>query len=78
MLKKNFAIDLEKLIEYRASTTKVVSSNPCVRPFPRIKVSFFLLSICLEELISTPKIVTFLITLPSVNESFELESNPIP
>ena len=37
-----------------------VCSNPCVGPIPKIKTSFFLLSACTEELISTQKIMTFL------------------
>ena len=40
--------------------------NPCVGPLPKIKISFFLLSICGDEVISNPKIITFLpISLPS-------------
>ena len=38
----------------------VVSSNICIGPLPRIRISFFLLSACADELISTPKIMTFL------------------
>ena len=56
----------------------MVSTNPCVGPFPRIKIYFSLLSICTDELISTPKIRTFLPTLLSGNENSEWESNPIP
>ena len=48
-----------KLIEYSFFAVSVVSSNPYVDPFPRIKISFFLLSTCTEELISAPKIITF-------------------
>ena len=43
----------------------------------RIKTSFPLLSICTDELILIPKIMTFLPTLPSSNENYEQESNPI-
>ena len=65
-----------KLIEYIFSALRVVS-NPCVGPIPRIKMSFFLLSIFVDELISTPKIITFLpISLPIENKVFL--SNPIP
>ena len=77
-LKQNFLFDLWKLIEYQASAVKVVSSNPCVRPIPKINISFFLLLICTDELMSTPKIVTFLPTLASVNDNSEREHNPIP
>ena len=47
-----------KLIEYIFSAIRVLS-NPCVGPLPRISMSYFLLSICVEELISAPKINTF-------------------
>ena len=35
----------------------MVSSNHCVGPSPRIKMSFFLLSICTDELIPASKIM---------------------
>ena len=35
-------------------------ANPCVGPLPRIKISFFLLSIIVEELMSTQEIITFI------------------
>ena len=76
--KQNFLFDLEKLIEHWAFAVNVVSSNYCVGPKPRIKISFFLLSICTDELMSTPKTMTFLPTIPSQNENSEHESNPIP
>ena len=41
-------------------------------------MSYFLLSMCAEELISTPKINTFLPNLPLGNEKLDLLSNPIP
>ena len=43
--KQNLLCDLEKLIEYSDSAVNTVSFNPCVRPFPGIKVSFFIISI---------------------------------
>ena len=43
--KQNLLCDLEKLIEYSDSAVNTVSFNPCVRPFPRIKMSFFIISI---------------------------------
>ena len=70
--------DLEKLIEYWASANNVVSSGLCVGPLPQIKVYFFLSSICRDELILTPKIMTFLTTLPSDNKNSEREWNPMP
>ena len=47
-----------KLIEYIFSAVKVCS-NHCVGPIPKTNMSFFLLSICAEELTSAPKINTF-------------------
>ena len=44
-LKQNFLCDLEKLIEYFASAVNVVSSNLCVGPSSRIKMSFFVVNI---------------------------------
>ena len=58
-----FLCDLRKLIEYCADAVIVVTSNPCVAPLPRTKISFFLLSICTVQLLSTPKI-TFLFFTP--------------
>ena len=52
--------------------------NACVGPLPRIKVSFFLLSNFVDELISTPKIITFLPVLPEGCEKHPSLSNPIP
>ena len=56
----------------------MVLSNPCAGPSPRIKISFFLLSICIDELISALKIMKFFPVLPSGNENSECKSNPIP
>ena len=64
-----FLFDLKKIIEYCASAVKVVSSNPCVRPSLRIKIPFPALSVCTDELTSTPKVMIFLPTLPSGIES---------
>ena len=66
------------VIGYFASRVNVVSSNHCVGLSPRIKLSLFLLSICTDELIKTPKITTFFHTLPSVNENNEKESSRMP
>ena len=62
---------------YIASAVNVISSNPCVGPSPEIKVSFPLLSICTDELISAPKIMTFFPKFPSVKKNSEWESNPM-
>ena len=64
-LNTNLFPDYVKLLGYFASAVNVVPSNPCVRPFPRIKISFSLLSICKDELISIPKMITILPTPPS-------------
>ena len=77
-LKQNFLLYLEKLIEYWASAVSIVSSNACVGPLTRIKISFLLLLICIDELISTPKLMIFLPTLPSGDGNSERESNLIP
>ena len=62
----------------RVSAVNVVLFNPCDGPLPRIKISFTLLSICTDEPISAPKLVTFLPTLPSGKEYSIRVSNPIP
>ena len=67
-----------KLIQYWVSTVDVVLLNPSVGLLPRIKISFPLLSICTDEFISAPKIITFLPMLPSGNENSERESNHMP
>ena len=72
-----FVIFRVKLNEYIFSAVKVCS-NPCVVPFPGTNISFFLLSICAEELISTPKINTFSPDPPLGNEKVDLLSNPVP
>ena len=63
---------------YLASPVNALSFNPCVGPILSFKLSFPLLLICTDELMSTPKIMTFLPTLPSGNENSERESDPIP
>ena len=55
----NLLPDCVKLIGYFASAVNVISFSPCVGPSPRIKIPFPLLSTCTDELISTPKIMTF-------------------
>ena len=64
-------------MEYTFSAVKVCS-NPCVGPFPRTNMPFFLLSMCAEKLISAPKINTFWPNPPPGNEKLPLLSNPIP
>ena len=46
--------------------------------YARILISFFLLSIFVDELISTPKIITFLQVTPEGCELNHFLSNPIP
>ena len=75
---KNVLCDFKKLIEYSASSVTVVSSNLCVEPLPRTKIYTFLLSIWTNELLSTPKITTFLPQSKFGTAKSERESNPIP
>ena len=55
----------------------MVSSNPCVGPSPKIKISFPLLSTCTDELISASKIMSFFPMVPSGNENYERELTPM-
>ena len=63
-------------MEYIFSAVNVCS-NPCVGPYPKIKMSFFLLSTWVEELISTPKIITFWLNPPPGNEKLDFLSKPV-
>ena len=72
-----YFILFSKSNEYIFSADSVCSS-PCVGPSPRIKISFFLLSIFVDELISTPKIITFLPVAPLTCEKSRCLSNPLP
>ena len=65
-------------MEYSASEVIVVLSNPCVGRLQRTKILFFLLSVCTYELLSTPKIRTFLPQSKFGKEKRERESNAIP
>ena len=65
----NILFDCVKLIQGIFFLVNVVSSNP---------LSLILLSTCTDELISDPKIMTFLPMLSSVNKHSEEESYPIP
>ena len=55
-----------------------VCSNPCAGSFPRTNMSFFLLSMCAEELMPTSKINTFSPNSTPGNEKLDLLSSPIP
>ena len=66
-----------KLIKYILSALSV-RSNSCVGPLQRLKICFFLLSMILDELISTSKIITFLPSLVPENENLPCLSNLIP
>ena len=68
-LKQNFLFDLEKSIDYLTSAVNRESSNPCIGPLLRMTISLFLSPICTDELISTPKIMTYLPALLSDNEN---------
>ena len=71
-----FLVFSAKLIEYNFSALSVFS-NPYNGPFPRTRTSFFLLSVFVDELTSTQKVITFLPTsLP--NEKLPRLSNPVP
>ena len=67
----NFLFFTVKLIDY-------IFSAFSVKPFPIITISFFLLSIFVDELISTPNIVMFLPNLVPGNEEHPCLPNPIP
>ena len=56
----------------------MVSSNPCVNPSLRIKISLFFLSTCTDKLTLTAKKMGFFPKFPSVNKTSEQESNPLP
>ena len=73
----NFFFVAVKLIECIFSAVKVCS-YPCVGPIPKTNMSFFLLPIWAEKIISTPKINTFWPNSPLGNEKSSLLSNPIP
>ena len=70
---QNLFLVTVKLIEYVFYAVSVCI-KPCLGPFPRIKMSFFLKSTWPEELISTPKIITF---WPNQSR-FDPLSNPVP
>ena len=73
-----FLIFSVKLIKYIFSADSVWS-NPCVGPLPQeLKHNFLLLSILVDELISAPKIITFLPVLPLGCEKNPFLSNAIP
>ena len=73
----HYNANLNKILYFFSKVSALsVCSYPCVGPLPRIKMSFFLLSIFDDELMSTPKIITFLpVSLP--NEKDISQSNPI-
>ena len=56
----------------------MVSSNTCVGPSPRIKISLFLLSIYRDKLKSVQKMMICFPKFPFVRENSEQESNAIP
>ena len=60
---------------YMGFAVNVVSSNPCVGPSTRIRLSSSLLWIWTDRLISAPNIVAFFPKLPSVDKNSERESN---
>ena len=56
-----FLLLISNFIEYSFSAVNVVLSKPSVGSLPRIKISFFLLSICTDKIISAPNIILFLL-----------------
>ena len=58
-----------ELIRYLASVIILVSPNPYVDPILRTKVSFSSLPTCIEKLLLTPNITTFLTHSPSDHEN---------
>ena len=63
-----FLLLLSKVMEQSFFSVSVVAFKASVGTLPRIKISFFLLSICTDELLSVPNIITFLPNpLPSDN-----------
>ena len=60
-------------MEYSASAVNVVSSNPCVWPLRRTKLTFFY-----YELMSASNIVTYLPNPPLGNKKIPQISNEIP
>ena len=77
-MKTKFSLWSWKLIEYSASAVGVVISNSCFCPLRRTKISLFLLFVCTDELILTPKIIAFLPQSKFGIEKSERESNPVP
>ena len=65
-------------MRYSYSAGIAALSEACIGPSPRTKIFLFLPSICTEEVLSTPKIITFFPSLPSVYEKCKSESNPMP
>ena len=65
-------------MKYLASAIIEVSSIPYVWSSTRTKISFLSLSKCTQEVLSIPKVMTFLLQLPSDNNDCEHEPNPIP
>ena len=76
-LKQNFFIAFVKLIEYFFFAVEVCS-NPFVRPFLGTNMSFFVLLIRAEKLISNPKINTSWPNPTPGNEKRDPLSNPVP
>ena len=64
------------MTEYLASAVIVALSNLLAEFLPRTRISFSLLSVCIDELLSTPKIIIFLPHSPFI-EKFERVPNRI-
>ena len=70
--------DLVILAEYLISVVILVSSDSSIGPSPRTRISFLILSGWLDELLSAPKITTFLPHSLIGNGNCERASIPIP
>ena len=64
-------------MKYLAAPIMVVSSNSCAGLSPRTKIYYFLLSICNDKLLSTPKIIAFLLQSIFGNKKGKWESDLI-
>ena len=64
-------------MEYLASAVIVALSKPCDGLSTKTNIFLFQPLICTDELLSTPKIMTFFPSLPFVYENRDRESNPI-
>ena len=65
-------------MKYLAAPIMAVSSNSCAGISPRTKIYYFLLPICNDKLLSTPKIIAFLLQSKFGNEKSKWELDLVP